>query len=71
MVVFAEGDDGLEFLHDRAGRAWRRALCGGLIESVSVAGIDHPMHRHWLRGSMVTAISAWLDVNMPGDPSKK
>jgi hypothetical protein len=71
MVVFAEGDDGLEFLHDRAGRAWRRALCGGLIESVSVAGIDHPMHRHWLRGSMVTAISAWLDVNMPGNPSKK
>lgn len=69
LAVFAEGDDGLEFLQDRTGRAWRRALRGGLIGSATVAGIDHPMHRHWQRGSMVTAIIAWLDVTLPGDPS--
>ncbi len=69
LAVFAEGDDGLEFLQDRTGRAWRRALSGGLIGSATVAGIDHPMHRHWQRGSMVTAITAWLDVTLPEDPS--
>ena len=61
LAVFAEGDDGLEYLEDRTGRAWRRARRGGTIESVSVAGIDHPMHRHWERGSMVRTIADWLD----------
>ena len=69
LAVFAEGDDGLEFLHDRVGRAWRRALRGGLITSATVAGIDHPMHRHWQRGAMVTTIATWLDVTLPSDPS--
>ena len=50
FAVFAEGDDGLEFLHDRTGRAWRRALRSGWIRTATVAGIDHPMHRHWQRG---------------------
>jgi hypothetical protein len=70
LALFAEGDDGLEFLQDRTGRAWRRAQGGGQIESVTVSGIDHPMHRHWERGSIVSAIGAWLDFNLPGDPSK-
>ncbi len=61
LAVFAEGDDGLEYLEDRTGRAWRRARRSGTIESVSVAGIDHPMHRHWERGSMVRTIADWLD----------
>ncbi len=69
LAAFAEGDDGLEFLHDRTGRAWRRALRSGLISSVTVAGIDHPMHRHWQRGSMVTAVATWLDVTFPGNPT--
>ncbi len=64
LAVFAEGDDGLEFLEDRTGRAWRRALRGGRIVSATVAGIDHPMHRHWLRGSMVRTIVAWLDATL-------
>ena len=69
LAVFAEGDDGLEFLQDRVGRSWRRVRRGGLIRSATVAGIDHPMHRHWHRGSMVSAITSWLDVTLPEDPS--
>jgi hypothetical protein len=65
LAVFAEGDDGLEYLQDRTGRAWRRALGSGRIDSVTVAGIDHPMHRHWERGSMVGALRSWLDALWP------
>lgn len=65
FAVFAEGDDGLEFLEDRTGRAWRRALGGGQIASATVAGIDHPMHRHWMRESMVATIGGWLDTTFP------
>jgi pimeloyl-ACP methyl ester carboxylesterase len=68
IAVFAEGDDGLEFLEDRTGRAWRRVLRRGPIGSVTVAGIDHPMHRHWMRGSMLTTIGDWLDTTFPGHP---
>ena len=68
LAVFAEGDDGLEYLQDRTGRAWRRALRSGRIEYVTVAGIDHPMHRHWERGSMVDALASWLDALLPVAP---
>jgi alpha-beta hydrolase superfamily lysophospholipase len=67
ILVFAEGDDGLEFLHDRIGRAWNSALRRGRIESVTVAGIDHPMHRHWYRMTMAETIRRWLDVTLPRD----
>ena len=65
LAVFAEGDDGLQYIQDRIARAWRRAGARGLIQVTTVAGIDHPMHRHWLRSSMVDAISAWLDTVIP------
>lgn len=68
MAVFAEGDDGLEFLEDRTGRAWRRLMSRGPIGSVTVSGIDHPMHRHWMRESMVTTIAEWLETTFPGPP---
>ncbi len=62
LAVFAEGDDGLEYLQDRTGRAWQRALREGRIECVTVAGIDHPMHRHWHRAAMVNTLANWLDT---------
>jgi alpha-beta hydrolase superfamily lysophospholipase len=68
IAVFAEGDDGLEFLEDRTGRTWHRALRRGPISVATVAGIDHPMHREWLRGSMVDTIGGWLDETFPVDP---
>ena len=65
LAVFAEGDDGLQYIEDRIARAFRRARRGGLIDVTTVPGIDHPMHRHWERSSMVDAISAWLDTVIP------
>ena len=65
VAVFAEGDDGLEFLEDRTGRTWRRALRAGSIGVATVAGIDHPMHRHWMRESMEATIGGWLEETFP------
>jgi dienelactone hydrolase len=65
LAVFAEGDDGLQYIQDRTARAWRRASAPGLMQVTTVPGIDHPMHRHWQRPSMVDAISAWLDTVIP------
>jgi alpha-beta hydrolase superfamily lysophospholipase len=65
LALFAEGDDGIEYLQDRTGRAWRRALGQGRIECITIPGLDHPMHRHWERGSMVDALVEWLDALLP------
>jgi alpha-beta hydrolase superfamily lysophospholipase len=70
LAVFAEGDDGLEYLQDRTGRAWQRALREERIECVTVAGIDHPMHRHWYRTAMVETLANWLDTTFEVGPTQ-
>ncbi len=62
LALFAEGDDGLEFLEDRVGRAWGEVRRHGTAELVVVEDIDHPMHRHWHRSRVVSAIRTWLDA---------
>ena len=65
LMLFAEGDDGLEFLEDRVGRTWARSLRRGLITSRVIPDIDHPMHRTWRRSDVVDDIRRWLDA-LPG-----
>jgi pimeloyl-ACP methyl ester carboxylesterase len=67
VTFFVEQDDGLEFLQDRTGRAWRRAQRHGPIECTTVADIDHSMRQHWHRKTMIDAIGGWLDTTMPRD----
>ena len=70
LTLFAEGDDGLEFLEDRVGRTWSRTLRRGVVTCRVVPGIDHPMHRTWLRGSVIDEVRAWLDrLDRPDDAS--
>ena len=61
LTVFAEGDDGLEFLEDRVGRSWAHVLRHRHIEVAVIPGIDHSMHRVWLRPAMASVLAAWLD----------
>jgi alpha-beta hydrolase superfamily lysophospholipase len=67
LTLFAEGDDGLEFLEDRVGRTWSRTLRHGGVTCRVVPGIDHPMHRTWLRSAVIDEVSGWLDTL--GEPS--
>jgi hypothetical protein len=67
MTLFADGDDGLEFLVDRTGRAWAEATGGGGVDLVVVDEIDHPMHRHWLRSEVVSALCSWLESAIPSE----
>ena len=67
MCLFTEGDDGLEFLEDRTARAWAQARRQGTVDLVVVGEIDHPMHRHWYRSKVVSAIHDWLDTHTTGD----
>ena len=65
LMLFAEGDDGIEFLEDRVGRSWARVQRRGSVTARELPGIDHPMHRSWLRPEVIGAVRQWLDA-VPG-----
>jgi len=67
LALFAAGDDGIEFLEDRIPHTWAWAQRRGTVEVVVMPDIDHPMHRHWQRTRVVTAMRTWLDA-MPSEP---
>jgi esterase/lipase len=60
LALFAEGDDGLQFLEDRVARAWRDSLEHGAAEVVMIKDIDHAMHRQWRRPDVVAAVIDFL-----------
>lgn len=68
LVLFAEGDDGLEFLRHRARSSMAQSQEAGLLRMHEMDGIDHPMHRQWLRREILTRIEQFLDATL-GAPS--
>ena len=64
LLLFSPGDDGLEYLRDRLGRAlarWR----SGTIQIVELDDIDHGMHRAWRRTEVTEAMLEFLDRLTP------
>lgn len=66
-IVFAENDDGLIYLRGRLrrlrGRLRRRlsrVLRRGHVSVRELPGVDHPMHRTWMRPHVVQALSEAL-----------
>jgi dienelactone hydrolase len=55
-LVFAEGDDGLEYLENRLALRLAAAQAGGRVHVVRVPGVDHAMHRVWLRPAIFDAV---------------
>lgn len=55
-MIFAEGDDGLEFLRNRVGRQLERELRAGSLSVTEIAEIDHSMHREWRRSAIEAKI---------------
>lgn len=56
LMLFAAGDDGLEYLGNRLKRRLTRTLRSGVVTVAEVPDIDHSMHRAWLRGAIVDAL---------------
>jgi pimeloyl-ACP methyl ester carboxylesterase len=60
-MVFAEGDDGIEYLRNRFARRLGRAVASGVVRIVEVPEIDHSMHRLWLRPRMIETIATEIE----------
>lgn len=59
-LAFAAGDPGERYLRDRLAR--RATLLGReRLSVVALPGIDHQMHREWLRPSVLADVTAWLE----------
>lgn len=56
-MVFAEGDDGIEYLSLRIPRRLAEAQQRG-VRVVELEGVDHAMHRMWTRPRVAEAIAA-------------
>ncbi len=55
-LLFSERDDGLLFLEQRLARRLGRMVHGGRVTVRELAGVDHPMHRAWMRPLVAAAL---------------
>jgi pimeloyl-ACP methyl ester carboxylesterase len=56
-LLFAEGDDGLVYLNGRHARRLHRLCRRGTVTVSELDGVDHPMHRVWLRPRVAEALA--------------
>jgi esterase/lipase len=61
-LLFAEDDDGLVYLHGRHARRLQRVCRRGTVTVRELDGVDHPMHRVWLRPRVAEALAEALDA---------
>jgi alpha-beta hydrolase superfamily lysophospholipase len=66
LLLFGERDDGLVYLEDRIGRAFAHARRRGSISVAEIPGLDHPLHRTWLRERVAAEIARFLDAHVAG-----
>lgn len=59
-LVFAENDDGIEYLRDRLSRRLQDVVDQGNVRVVEIPGIDHSMQRVWLRPRMLQTLDEGL-----------
>ena len=70
-LLFAEGDDGLEYLQYRLARRIRTAIQTGLFNVIELPEVDHGLHRTWERQKVFSTIVAEVgeilrDTGKPG-----
>ena len=65
LMLFAAGDDGIEYLRGRLGRRLAREIRHGVIGVEEIAEIDHQIYREWRRDDVVRAIIRFLDERHP------
>ncbi|MGH2863711.1 MAG: hypothetical protein ACRDJX_00520 [Solirubrobacteraceae bacterium] len=62
VLVFAEGDDGIEYLRNRLSRRLRLVQRSGGVRVLEIPEVDHSMHRVWLRPVLVRALREQVDL---------
>ena len=61
LLLFAQGDDGLEYLEMRVARRLRRERRAGYVRVEQIADIDHQMYRTWRRPDVIAALRRFVD----------
>jgi dienelactone hydrolase len=61
LLLFAERDEGLEYLENRLSRRVSRSTGPGRVQVTEIDDIDHSMHRVWLRSRIVDAVDGFVD----------
>jgi pimeloyl-ACP methyl ester carboxylesterase len=61
-LVFAEGDDGIEYLHNRLRRRMGVARRSRAVRIIEVPDIDHSMHRVWLRPRLLRILDEQIGM---------
>jgi pimeloyl-ACP methyl ester carboxylesterase len=69
VLLFAEDDEGLTYLRLRIGRRLASALRRGNVRLVEIPGIDHAMHRAWLRDAVIEELDSALRQAAASPPS--
>jgi pimeloyl-ACP methyl ester carboxylesterase len=64
-LVYAAGDDGIEYLRNRLRRRLEQVGRSGRIAVLEVPDIDHSMHRVWLRPRMLDVLHERLSALEP------
>lgn len=64
LMLFADDDDGLEFLRDRLPKAWSGALGSGVFDLVEIVSLDHSMHMYWRRPEVLQAMLDFLSARV-------
>jgi dienelactone hydrolase len=67
LLLFAEGDDGLEYLHNRVARRFERELRQGLLQVAELPDTDHQMYREWRRPEIAERMAAFVAEVERGD----
>lgn len=60
LVLFAEGDDGLEYLRNRVARRFDRERAQGYLQVVELPDVDHQMYREWRRPEIAERMVAFV-----------
>ncbi len=60
LMLFAAGDDGLEYLETRVARRLRQELRAGFVRIEQIADIDHQMYWLWRRPNVIAAMRQFV-----------
>jgi len=68
LMLFAESDDGLEYLRNRCRRRLGDELARGYLRVEELGDMDHQMYREWRRAAAIDVMTTFLASPSPPAP---